>query len=203
MSKKLIIIGAGGHGRVVADIAAKSGYTEIAFLDDNTSESHSAYPVIGVSGDAEKYPEHDFFVAIGASDVRKRLQDKLSENGLRIATLIHPNAVIGENVTIGDGTAIMACAVVNPNTTIGKGCIVNTCASVDHDSSLGDFSHVSAGSHLAGTVYIGSRTFIGAGTTIINNITICDDVLIGAGTVVIRDINESGTYIGVPARKLK
>ena len=122
---------------------------------------------------------------------------------LHIVSLVHPSAVIAPNVKIGVGTVVMAGAVINPWTKIGQGCIINTCASVDHDCRIGDFVHVSVGAHVAGTVIIGDNTWVGAGATVSNNIEIVEDCMIGAGAVVIADITEHGTYVGVPAKKLK
>ncbi len=198
--KKIVIIGASGHGKVVADIARLNGYEEIVFLDDNSSSDFcGSYHIVGDSNCITQL-DGEFFVAIGNAKVREQLFYKLKEMNKALATLIHPNAVIGENVIVGEGTVIMAGAVVNPCTTIGQGCIINTCSSVDHDNRIADFVHVSVGAHLAGKVRIDARTWVGAGATVSNNIDITSDCLIGAGAVVVKDIKESGTYIGVPAK---
>lgn len=205
MHNKLIIIGASGQGKVVADIALKlNKYEEISFLDDNeNAQECMGIPVVGKSSDMEQYVDKaDFFVAIGNAKTRKKLTEQLEVLGATIPVLIHPNAVIGEWVTVGKGTAIMAGAVVNPNCVIGKGCIVNTCSSVDHDCCIGDYVHVAVGAHIAGTVKIKDNTFIGAGVAIKNNVNICADCIIGAGAVVVKDIEETGTYVGIPARRM-
>lgn len=203
-TKKLLIIGASGHGKVVADTALRNGYEKIAFLDDNESVTECmGFPVIGKTSTIYSYPDADAFVAIGNPGIRERIQKELTEKGVKIVTLIHPSAVIGTKVQIGAGTVIMAGAVINPDTCIGNGCIINTGATVDHDNKIADFAHVSVGSHLAGTVTIGKKTWIGVGAAVSNNITICDDCMIGAGAVIIKDIAEPGTYVGVPARKVK
>lgn len=197
--KKLVIIGASGHGKVVADIANLNGYDEIVFLDDDESVKYcGGYPVIGKSGDA-LYFDADIVVGIGDVEIRKRIQESIPED--RIITLIHPNAVIAEDVQIGAGTVIMAGSVVNPGTRIGKGCIINTCSSIDHDCWIGDYIHIAVASHLCGSVIVDDNTWIGAGSIVNNNITICSNCLIGAGAVVVKNITEAGTYIGVPARK--
>ena len=199
----LVIVGASGHGKVVADIAEKIGYTDIVFLDDNPNvEACGIYNVVGSCKQALSYKNADFIVAIGNSKVRRRVQSELIEMGVHIVSLIHPNAVIATGVRIGIGTVVMAGAVINPCTEIGQGCIVNTCASVDHDCRIGDYVHVSVGAHVAGTVIIGDNTWIGAGATVSNNIEIVADCMIGAGAVVISKISELGTYVGVPARKM-
>ena len=199
---RLIIIGASGHGKVIADIAAGCGYKEIVFLDDNEAlKDCMGYPVIGRTDTAKQYKGADFIVAIGNPEVREEIQTKLLNEGVKVVTLIHPDAVIAENVEIGMGTVIMAGAVVNPDTRIGSGCIINTGAPVDHDNVLEDYVHVSVGSHIAGTVHIGKGTWIGAGAVVCNNVNICGGCMVGAGAVVVKDIDEQGTYLGVPARK--
>lgn len=200
----LVIVGASGHGKVVADIAEKNGYSDILFLDDNHAvQSCGNYKVVGECKTAINYRGADFIVAIGNAKIRRSIQTELNEANLHIVSLIHPNAVIAPNVKIGIGTVVMAGAVLNPYTDIGKGCIINTCASVDHDCRIGDFVHVSVGAHIAGTVTIGNNTWIGAGATVSNNIEIVSDCMIGAGAVVVNNITECGTYVGVPVRKLK
>ena len=201
--ERLIIIGAGGHGKVVADIAEKIGkYSEIAFLDDGAVKDCIGYAVIGKTSEASRYvSDFEFFVAIGKSEIRKKVIEELLACKAVIATLIHPNAVIGKCVSIGRGTVVMAGAVINPAVVIGDGCIINTSSSVDHDSRIGNFVHISVGTHIAGTVEVGDNTFIGAGAVTKNNVSICADCMIGAGAVVVKDISEKGTYVGVPARK--
>lgn len=201
--KRLIIIGASGHGKVVADIAKKNGYDSICFLDDDESLSLCGeYPVVGTGKDYIDYNCH-MFVAIGNAKIRKHLLEQLEDNNKPVVTLIHPDAVIAENVSIGAGTAVMAGAVINPDTKVGKGCIINTCSSLDHDNIIEDYAHISVGAHLAGTVHIGKNTWVGAGVTVSNNIDICNDCIIGAGAAVVKNIKESGTYAGVPAKRMK
>ena len=202
--KRLLIIGAGGHGKVIAGIALACGYDTVAFLDDNTQlKTCMGYPVIGKTEDVFLYQKEDVFVAIGNPSVRQKIQDKLEEKGISVPVLIHPNAVTADNASIGKGTVIMAGAVVNQDARIGRGCIINTCASVDHDNRIGDFVHIAVGSHTAGTVTIGERTWLGIGAVISNDISVCADCMIGAGAAVVKDIKEAGTYIGVPAKKVK
>lgn len=194
---RLLIIGASGHGKVIADIAVKCGYQDIVFLDDNEKVKECAgFSVIGKVSDAVTM-EEDKIVAIGNAEIRQKIQSQLSN----LVTLIHPSAVVSRRVHIGEGTVIMAGAVINTDVVIGKGCIINTGASVDHDCKLEDFVHVSVGAHVAGTVSIGSKTWIGAGATVSNNVSICGHCMIGAGAVVVKDLKKSGIYIGVPVRE--
>ena len=200
----LVIVGASGHGKVIADIAVKAGYTDIVFLDDNKAvKTCGKYSVVGASSDAMRYTSCDFIVGIGNAVIRKRIQEELTVKGLHIVTLVHPNSVIAPDVSLGVGTVVMAGAIINPGSTVGNGCIINTGATVDHDNIIADYVHVSVGCHLAGTVSVGTGTWVGAGAIVNNNVTICGNCMIGAGAVVIKDINEAGTYVGVPARRSK
>ena len=198
---KLTIIGASGHGKVVADIANRCGYDIIEFLDDNAAvKTCGKWRVVGKTDAAEEV-ENDLFVAIGNAKTRRAITERFPDKNF--ATLIHPSAVVADDVKIGAGSAVMAGAVINPGAVIGKGCIINTCASVDHDCVIGDFCHISVGAHLAGTVTAGEETWVGAGATVSNNVDICGGCMIGAGAVVIKSIDTPGTYVGVPAKKIK
>ncbi len=195
---RLAIIGAGGHGKVIADIARLNGYTNIVFLDDDLNiKECSGYPIIGKCELAETI-EADIIVGIGNPEIRKIIQENVSSH--KLVTLVHPNAVVAKGVDIGAGTVVMAGVVVNPGARIGCGCIINTCSSIDHDCKIGNYVHVAVGSHICGTVVIGDETWVGAGATISNNVNITDQCIIGAGAVVIKTIDEQGMYIGVPAK---
>lgn len=203
MSEQVIIIGAGGHGKVIADIVRSCGDSVLGFLDDspNPSTSVCGIPVLGRSEDYVNYPEAKLVIAIGNGAVRRKVAQRLTD--ARWYTAIHPSAVISPMGTaIGEGTVIMAGAVVNPCAIIGKHCIINTKASVDHDNRIGDYTHISVGATLAGTVTVGDTVWVGAGAVVSNNISVCADCMIGAGAVVVRSIEEPGTYVGVPARKI-
>ena len=194
-----MIIGASGHGKVIADIAKKNGYHEIVFLDDDENiHECGGYPVIGRSHEVDTI-NADVIVGIGNASIRKKIQQSIPAR--KMATLIHPSAVVAEDVIIGVGTVIMAGAVINSGARIGTGCIINTCASVDHDCNVRDYAHIAVGSHLCGTVSVGDETWIGAGAIVSNNISICSEVMIGAGAVVVKDIDDAGIYLGIPAKK--
>ena len=198
--RKLAIIGASGHGRVVADIARKNGYSEIVFLDDDENiHECGGYPVIGKSVEAGMI-DADVIVGIGNASVRRRIQESIPDEKLII--LIHPDAVVAEDIVIGTGTVVMAGTVINPGARIGKGCIINTCSCVDDDCEVGDYVHIAVGSHLCGTVSVGNGTWIGAGATVSNNVSICSNCMIGAGSIVVKNIDLAGTYFGVPARSI-
>lgn len=200
--KKLIIIGASGHGKVVADIALKTGYEILGFLDDNDClKELLGYPVLGKIEEMNKYVEEcEFIIAIGDNSVREKIS---TQKNISRCTLIHPKAVIGMDVQIDEGSVIMANATINSSVQIGKHCIINTGAIVEHDDFLENYVHISPNAALAGNVKVGKRTHIGIGANVKNNINIVSDVIIGAGAVVIRDIKEKGVYVGIPARRVK
>lgn len=199
MRNRLVIIGAGGHGKVVADIAFKNGYTEILFLDDNAAGICLDYSIVGTSAkiDGLNDGNTDFIIAIGNNEVRKKIA---KQHQVKWVSLIHPSAQIGIGVKIGLGTVVMAGAVINSCATIGTHCIVNTCSVVEHDDLLSDYVHISPKASLGGTVCIGECTHIGIGATVKNNIEICENCTIGAGAVVVKNISKKGTYIGIPAK---
>ena len=205
MYDKLIIIGAGGHGKVVANIAVLNGYKEIFFLDDDTSKKDiGKYQIIGTTKDIGRYKnEYDFFIAIGNNQIRKKISILLLDNNIKPVSLIHPSAVIDDTVQIGYGVVIMANAVINADTMIGNNVIVNTASSIDHDCIINDYVHISPGVHVAGNVHIGEETWLCIGSIIINNITIGANIIVGAGSVVIKNIKESGMYIGIPIKKIR
>lgn len=202
MNRSVVIIGASGHGKVVADIVERSGDKVIGFLDDNSNIPNEfiGFPVLGTVDQYEKYQDKEFVVAIGNAKIREMIVEKLGN--VKWYTAIHPSAVVSEiNTEISEGTVVMANVVINAGTQIGKHCIINTGAIVEHDNRLADYVHVSVGSKLAGTVSVGKSTWIGIGACVSNNLSICSRCMIGAGAVVVKDIMEAGTYIGVPAEK--
>lgn len=207
MQKKVIIFGASGHARVIADIIKKSGDDIVGFLDDNDDiQGKTIFDgkiVLGDTGEesVKKYSDCYFIIGIGSNRVRKIISGKYPN--LKWYTAIHPSSIIGSEVSINEGTAIMAGTVINTGTVIGKHCIVNTSSSLDHDNILEDYVHISPGAHLAGTVKISEGTWICAGVTVINNITIGKNNIVGSGATVIRSIvEEDSTFIGVPVKKL-
>lgn len=201
--KKLLIIGAGGHGRVVADIAARTGvYGQIAFLDDVPPQLPSEYTWLGTTEQAEQFLDrYSVIVAIGNGKIRRRIMERLEVVGARFATVIAPEAVIGSHVQIMPGTVVMPAVVVNTGTVIGKGVILNTACTVDHDCNVANYAHISVGAHLCGVVSIGENTWVGAGAVVSNNLSVCPDCMIGAGAAVVTNTEQPGTYVGVPAKR--
>lgn len=202
MNQSVVIVGASGHGKVVADIIVKSGDQVAGFLDDNPSlpDKFIGFPVLGTVDEYQKFLNAKFIVAIGNAKIREQIVKKMPD--ATWYTAIHPTVVISEfDTVIEEGTVVMANAVVNPGARIGKHCIINTGAIVEHDNNLADYVHISVGAKLAGTVSVGKATWLGIGASVSNNLCICADCMIGAGAVVVKDIEEAGTYVGVPARK--
>ncbi|MDI9470499.1 MAG: NeuD/PglB/VioB family sugar acetyltransferase [Bacillota bacterium] len=201
MQRNVIVVGAGGHAKVIADILKVSGDRVLGFLDDKAPEQLPGFHILGSTSDICSFPPNALFVpAFGNNHARQSLMEK---NHVNWCSAIHPTAVLAEDVTVGPGTVIMANAVVNSGTKIGKGVIINTGATVDHDCTLEDYVHVSPGAHLAGTVSLGRCSWVGIGGIIINNINVCRDVVLGAGAVVVKDITEPGVYIGIPSSPIK
>lgn len=196
--ERLIIIGASGHGKVVADIAKLVGYKDIVFLDNNPEIKECLGICVAGSDSMVSELSGELFVAVGNTDIRKSLMERYKER--KFPKLIHPSAVLAEDVYVGEGSVIVAGTVINPGTKIGRGVIVNTCSSIDHDCVVEDYCHISVGAHICGTVNVGKGSWIGAGAVVSNNIDICGGCMIGAGAVVINDLTKPGTYVGVPAK---
>jgi sugar O-acyltransferase (sialic acid O-acetyltransferase NeuD family) len=169
-------------------------------VDDADIRYSGGVKVLCAINEIEPWLEHnDVFVAIGDNQTRKRVSQRMEQIGAQLATLIHPSAVIADDVEIGYGSVVAANAVINCGSRIGKGVIINTAATVDHDNVIYDFTHISPGVHLAGTVQIGEMTWIGIGASVSNNVNVCRSCVVGAGAVVIKSIDRAGTYIGTPA----
>lgn len=200
-SKTLIIIGASGHGKVIADIAIACGYKIKGFLDDDKSKKECyGYQVLGGTDAIDEFSDCVFIIAIGSNKIRKDIVKK--HENLKFAVLIHPSAMVSPTVQIKEGTVIMPKVVINAATTIGSHSIINTASVVEHDCEVGNYVHVSPNATICGTCRIGDSVWIGAGSTVINNIKIVSDAIIGAGTVVVKDVVEKGTYVGVPVRRI-
>lgn len=207
LTKTLYILGAGGHGKVVADAAKKmKQWQEIYFLDDNlVGQKLLEILVKDKLSNAKQYIQEnpEYIVAIGDNYSRREVQQNLVELGCKLATIIHPFSNIGDGVEIGEGTVILSGVVINPSSIIGKGCILNTSTSVDHDSNIKDYVHLSPGVRIAGNVTIGTNTWLGINSTVINNVKIVDNCVVGANSLIREEILETGTYVGNPIRRIR
>lgn len=201
----LIVVGAGGHGIVVAETAAESGkWNAIAFLDDKYPKLRQVgeWPVLGKLDSAHdfvtKYPES--IIAIGNNKLRIQLLQHYQALGFQPSIVVHPSAFVSRLATLGQGTVVFAQAAVNPLAKLGAGCIVNTGATVDHHCQLDDGVHICPGAHLAGDVSIGRYSSIGIGASVRDGVRIGHNVTIGAGAAVIHDQPNEIVAFGVPAR---
>ena len=193
MSESIVLIGGSGHARVIIDCVRASGGEVFGILDDGLAAGTEVLGVrvLGKTADFEQYIDHPFLIAIGNNAIRKRIAEKLS---VRWASVVHPTSVVSPHAVIGEGTVLMPRAVVNAGATVGCPCIINTGAIVEHSSP---------NAALGGTVSVGAGTHIGIGACVRNNISICGSCTVGAGAAVVKNITEPGTYVGVPAGRIK
>jgi len=197
----LNILGSGGHAKVVIESAKKSGFKINFVYDDNLTKKNSFLAGFEIKVPISSNIIGDSIIAIGDNRVRKSLSLELVN--VNWVVIIHPSAIISEDVIIGEGTVIMAGVIIQPGTRIGKHCIINTGACIDHDCIIGDFVHIAPNSSLAGSVSIGEGTFIGIGSSIIPNKTIGSWAKVGAGSVIVNDQPDNCTTLGVPAKPIK
>lgn len=191
MNKKLAIIGAGGHGKVVGEIALLNEYNIVDFFDDQANEINDfPFNVVDTLNYLEEHQNEydDFFVAIGDNKLRRDKIVWLKKNKMNIVNLIHPKSVISKFCSLGLGTCAMANSTVNPGAIIKEGVIVNTSASVDHDCVIDDYAHISPNCSLSGNVKIGKFTHLGTGTSVHPGINIGDNVKTGIGARIFKDI---------------
>lgn len=201
MCKDVIVIGGGGHAKVVIDCIRCAGDRVFGVLDDGLTPGTEILGarVLGGIDACRDYPDCFFVIAIGGNAVRKSISQKLN---VKWYTAIHPSAVISQYAVIGEGSMILANAVVNPCAVVGRHCILNTASVVEHDNKIADFVHISPRAALAGNVTVGELTQVGIGSSVRQGISICGGCVIGAGAAVVKNIYEEGIYAGVPAKKL-
>ena len=203
---KLVIWGAGGHGRQVCEVALACGVTDVVFVDDVVRGRHHGYPVMGGPESLRALQGRGFthfVVAIGDNAIRARCFAAAWAAGLAPATLIHPSAVVSSTARVAEGTVIMPGALVNANASVGSNCIVNSGAVVEHDCCLGDHVHLSSGAVLGGGVRVGSYALIGLGAVVLPGAFVGERAVVGAGAVVVREVPACVTVVGVPARVIE
>ena len=207
-SSELCILGAGGHGVVVADAAQASGrWSAIAFFDDRWPDIAAVgdWPVRGTLAVLRERAARGATVVVAIGDNARRLMlgRELAAAGARLATVIHPFSAVSASAVLGPGTVLLAGAVVNPRARIGEAAIVNTRASVDYDCVIGDGVHLCFGITLAGNVTVGERAWVGIGSSVIQGVTVGAASTVGAGAAVIRDVREATTVAGCPAKEIQ
>jgi len=198
MKNKLIIIGASGHGGVVADLADLLGYS-VCFWDDDISKKMSSYVVFERG---KIVPENSsIIIGIGSNIIRRNISMQYENDSY--VSLIHPNSSIAKKIKIGIGSVVVAGACINNGASIGDHCIINTAVVVDHDCMINDFVHISPSATLCGNVTIGKGSWVGAGAIIIQGIKVGKNVIIGAGSVILKDIPDNATVVGNPGKIIK
>ena len=209
-TKETVILGAGGHGRVVLDILRQAGTCKpVAFLDNNPALEGRRVDGLPVLGDMSHLPDlqergvRKAIVAIGDNGVRRAMGEMLEQNGFELESAIHPSAQLATSVALGKGTVIAAGSLICAHCQAGDYAILNTGSIVDHESMIGTCAHVCPGVRLAGHVTVGAGAFIGIGATVVQNVHIGFDAVVGAGAVVVHNVDPMTTVVGVPARVIK
>ena len=205
MDLEIVILGAGGHGRVILDICMIRGLAVRGFVDHGKSAGNGLHGTEILGGDElmtdpEFFENAAFIVGVGDREIRRKMITQVQAYNGIFATLIHPAAIVSPRATIGEGTLVNAGAVVNIDARIGEHCILNTQCSIDHDCSLGDNVHICPGATLAGGVTCSEDAYIGSGATVLPNCRIGRGATVGGGAIVISDVDDGLTFLGVAGR---
>lgn len=211
IDRPIVIVGGGGHARVLYTALIELGCSVLGFLDRESEDSaliKSGVKYLGVDADISRFSTEEICLVNGLGSVkdtrpRSNIFNHFKQLGFNFAQVIHPTAIIARDCEIGEGAQIMAGAIVQTGTTIGMNSIINTRASVDHDCRIGDHAHIGPGAVLCGQVALGSGVHIGSGATIIQCIKIGLYSVIGAGAVVLENVDEKAIVAGVPAKQLR
>lgn len=204
--EKILVFGAGGHGKVVLDILLESGADISGFLDDDINKAGQKIRGFEVLGDWSCIRHTEpvgIALGIGNNIIRQQIFEKAKKLGLGVVCAIHPKAIVSKDVKLGEGVVIMPGAVINPGVVLREGVVINTAASVDHDCYIERFSQIWPGACLAGVVRVGELSYVGTGASVIPNIKIGKKAMIGAGTVVISDVPDNVTVAGNPGLVIK
>ena len=204
LNRELVVYGAGGHGRVVADAGAAAGFHVLGFLDDGVPAGREVlgWRVLGDLTWLVGKPWVALAHGIGDNATRERIARAAAHDGFTFTTVVHPSAVVSPHARLGAGAVVMALAAVNPGSQVGAGAIVNTAAVVEHDVVVGDFAHVASKAGLAGGARLGRLALLGSGANVLPGQSVGDGSVVGAGAVVVRDVPPGVVVAGVPARIL-
>lgn len=201
MNKRIMIIGGGGHAKVVIDCIRSAGDEPVGILDDKLAVGMSVLgvPVLGKTAQWPEFSQYTFIIAVGDNEARARIAGQMT---VQWHIAVHPRAIVSEHAVLSQGTLVMPGAVINAGARVGSHCIINTGAVVEHDCVLENYVHISPNASLGGTVTVGAKSHIGIGASVRNNVNICRACVIGAGAAVVKNIAEPGIYVGVPAKKM-
>lgn len=192
----MILYGASGHAKVIADILSANGIILTELFDDNDQLKKFS----GINVVRPHQTDEELIISIGNNEIRKKI---VEANNFRYRVVVHPTAIVSPSAVIGEGTVVMQGAIIQAGAVIGKHCIINTGATIDHECEIGDYVHISPNSSLCGSVKVGEGTMIGAGTTIIHRVEIGSWSIIGAGSTVINNINSDTVAVGCPCKQIK
>ncbi|MCA9629439.1 MAG: acetyltransferase [Myxococcales bacterium] len=203
-----VVVGAGGHGKVVADCALRENRVVAGFLDDDPGKAGATVlglPVLGTLGwlGSQSRASIELVLAIGANDQRARIAEQIARLGFKLHTAVHPSATVAVSAHLGMGCVVLANAVVNAEASVGPGAIINTGAIIEHDAVVERFAHVSPNATVGGAARVGELAQLGIGATMLPMTTIGAGAIAGAGAVVIRDIAAGAVAVGVPARIIR
>lgn len=209
MSLPVLLLGAGGHAKVLVEALLKAGELIAGIVDPDpklVGANIFGIPVLGGDSVVSEFPSSEILLVNGLGSVgllskRQQLFERFKAMGYNFAIVVHPSAVIASDVGLGEGSQIMAGAVIQPGSCIGMNSIINTRASVDHDCTIYDHVHIAPGVTLSGGVAVGACSHIGTGATVIQGISINNGCLVAAGAVVTKDISDGAKVRGVPAQE--
>lgn len=209
-TKRIIVIGGGGHAKVLIDSILSSGFYQIEGILDmkfRPGEKVLGFPVLGGDEYLDKFIRNDFLLAIGIGSIesdgrRKIIYEKLKKTGFRFPTIIHNSANVSKSVALQDGVQVMAGAIIQPEAQIGENSIINTGSIIEHNCLIAPHCHIAIGAALAGNVSVGKCSHIGMGAKILQGVKIGDYVTVGAGAVVINEVEDGKTVVGVPAKEI-